>query len=191
VAPRRRLGAALQESADRLNELLRQTITRHPLVPAAAPGGAGRPDRMQLSLRVYGRPGRAPLRTRFGPMGLYLGQVCEMLTAAATGAALVTVKYRYALYLADEDEPFLRWEYDARPTDPGALWCGQHLQGLMRLPVTANGVPLNDLHLPTGQIAIDEVVRFCIVDLGVEPLSENWNELLMRSVARRHVSVDD
>jgi hypothetical protein len=28
----------------------------------------------------------------------------------------------------------------------------------------------NDWHLPTGWVPIEEIIRFCIVDLGVPPL---------------------
>jgi len=41
---------------------------------------------------------------------------------------------------------------------------------------------LNDLHLPTGWVRLEEVLRFCIVDLGVRPLSPRWHEALVESV---------
>ena len=40
---------------------------------------------------------------------------------------------------------------------------------------------MDDLHLPTGYVPFEEILRFCIVDLGVKPLSENWNEILTES----------
>ena len=40
---------------------------------------------------------------------------------------------------------------------------------------------LNDLHLPTGFTTIEEVLRFCIVDLGVTPLSDEWDRVLTDS----------
>jgi hypothetical protein len=42
-------------------------------------------------------------------------------------------------------------------------------------------VTLNDLHLPTGWVPVEEVLRFCIVDLGVRPLGRDWNEVLRES----------
>ena len=40
---------------------------------------------------------------------------------------------------------------------------------------------LNELHLPTGWVPIEEVLRFCIDDLGVRPLSPGWHETLAAS----------
>jgi len=37
---------------------------------------------------------------------------------------------------------------------------------------------LNDLHLPTGYVLLEEIIRFCIVDLGVRTLDADWNKTL-------------
>jgi hypothetical protein len=42
-------------------------------------------------------------------------------------------------------------------------------------------VRLNDLHLPTGFTTIEDVLRFCIVDLAVAPLSPEWDQVLNES----------
>jgi hypothetical protein len=44
----------------------------------------------------------------------------------------------------------------------------------------AHRLPLNAWHLPTGWIAIEEVIRFCIVDLGVRPKA-GWQAVLAES----------
>lgn len=33
-------------------------------------------------------------------------------------------------------------------------------------------------HLPTGYVPFEEVLRFCIADLGVPPLAEDWDQIL-------------
>jgi hypothetical protein len=45
---------------------------------------------------------------------------------------------------------------------------------------------MNKLHVPTGFVAIEEVLRFCIVDLGVPPLAgeDRWNTALDESYRR-------
>jgi hypothetical protein len=43
---------------------------------------------------------------------------------------------------------------------------------------------MNDLHLPTGWVAFEDIVRFCIDDLDVTPLSVSWHEVLDASYAR-------
>jgi hypothetical protein len=51
----------------------------------------------------------------------------------------------------------------------------------VNLPLLGPAVSLNDLHLPTGYVAFEEVLRFCIVDLGVHPLSDGWDGVLRES----------
>ena len=162
-------------------------ITHHHLVPLPARQDRGASPQMQLAFRVFGQPSYAPLATTYGPMGLYLGQVCEALPGEESGPVLVTVKYRYALYIEGDDEPVALWEFDGQPTDPQSRWCRHHLQGPMRLPLAGRNVPLDAFHLPTGPVPIEDVARFCIVDLGVAPLSDDWHEALLASARRSTV----
>ncbi len=78
-------------------------------------------------------------------------------------------------------ESFLRWEYIRTP-EPQARGCRHHLQG--RIPLLQqDGAPvlLNHLHLSTGYVPFEEVLRFCIMDPGVRPLAEDWAETLQDS----------
>jgi hypothetical protein len=43
---------------------------------------------------------------------------------------------------------------------------------------------LNDLHLPTGYVPLEEVIRFCIHDLGAKSAKANWHEVLEESYKR-------
>lgn len=182
AAERRVLRAALRSRAETLNRLLNLTVTQSRLVQAAAPPSADGSLRMQLAFRQGGRVAAAPLRTRFGPMALSLGQVYEARSGEDGAPSLTLVLYRYALYRDAAQEPILRWEYDRQPRDPAATWCRHHLQGPVCLPIGGvSGMSLNDLHLPTGHVDVEVVLRFCIVDLGVPPLSERWHELLAES----------
>ena len=62
-----------------------------------------------------------------------------------------------------------RWEYEK---DPGNSYCRHHFQGPITVPIKHDTeVSLNDLHVPTGFVTVEEILRFCIVDLGVPPLS--------------------
>lgn len=40
------------------------------------------------------------------------------------------------------------------------------------------GIDLSKAHLPTGVVALQDVLRFAIADLGVEPLRDDWSEVL-------------
>jgi hypothetical protein len=44
-----------------------------------------------------------------------------------------------------------------------------------------DGIDMNHFHLPTGFVAVEEVLRFCIHDLGLRPLSTGWHEVLEES----------
>lgn len=120
-------------------------------------------------------------------MSLYVGQVCDSIEAQGGGRQLVTAEYAYTLTPDGANEALLRWEYVRNPSD-GGLWCRHHLQGPIPLKLGRAGtVPLNDLHLPTGYVTIEEVIRFCIVDLGVEPLTKDWDAILTESYERLKV----
>lgn len=176
-APRRRFVAAVQTIADDLNRLLNRTLSQQRLIvtpSAASPEGR---ERAQLSFRSGGRAAVAALLTHYGTVGLALGQVYETALGPRSTSPML-VAYRYALYAAANAEPVVRWEYDGRPADQSARWCRHHIQGMVPVLLGGQAVPLNELHMPTGEVPIEEVIGFCIVDLGAEPLSGDWNEIL-------------
>jgi len=179
------VGATLKDAAhqfcDVLNRVLNTTVTRARLVEF---GPKDMPDaRRQIAFRQAGLPVAAPLNTRFGGMGLYIGQVCDSIPTDE-GRRFITVEYKYTLTRNGAPEALLRWDYVREP-DQGGRWCRHHLQGPVPLAIGGGGsIPLNDLHLPTGYVTIEEVLRFCIVDLGVRPLADNWNEILTESYER-------
>jgi hypothetical protein len=46
------------------------------------------------------------------------------------------------------------------------------------------GVTLARLHIPTGRVAFEEVVRLLITELRVEPNRDDWREILRDSEDR-------
>lgn len=68
-----------------------------------------------------------------------------------------TRKYIYTLAMGDLDRPLVEWHWhpENRP-DPHI-----HIPGLP--------APMKTTHLPTGRVAIEEVIRYLIADLGVTP----------------------
>lgn len=167
---------------DHLNAVLARTVTQTRLV--AIPPAGRRPGPILVTFYQGGQFVEARLATRFGPLQLYLGQLCEGGPVPGGLQRLHTSSYRYTLTPEDAPEPLLRWEYVKTPP-PGAWWCRHHLQGPVSLSFArGEAVALNELHLPTGYVPIEEVLRFCIADLGVPPLSPNWNEILQDSYTR-------
>jgi hypothetical protein len=46
------------------------------------------------------------------------------------------------------------------------------------------GVDFHGLHIPTGRVAFEEVVRLLIVDLGAQPRETDWETILRDSEER-------
>jgi len=40
---------------------------------------------------------------------------------------------------------------------------------------------LDKLHLATGRVTVEEVIRFLIAEVGVKPKAANWDEELIKS----------
>ena len=170
----RSLRDAGQRFCDHVNSVLTRTVTETRLVVFEVP------PRIQVTFRQAGQPIEARLQTLFGALKLYFGQICESVITPDGLHTLRTIAYKYTLTPEGSQEPVLRWEYLKSPPI-GAEWCRHHLQGPVELQIHGHTVSLNAMHMPTGYVAFEEVLRFCIVDLGVAPLSGDWDEVLRDS----------
>lgn len=130
-----------------------------------------------LSFRTGVEPGEARLRTRLGEIRLFLGQTCKAVREGQW-FRLKTLRYRYFLRAPAAKEPAIRWEYIKEWDQP---FCRHHLQGPIDVLFADRRLSLNDVHLPTGFVTIEEVIRFCIVELDARPLSTNWDVILRES----------
>lgn len=172
--------AAVQTFCDTLNRLFNTTITHqrlttvnvgsHFVVSFRRPG-AGR----------FGTPTAVPVEGTRGTYGLAVAQHCDAVTKDSEHVVR-SLSYRYALHLPtpdpDGDEPILRWEYEKFRQGNTGLWCRHHLQGTVPIDLGQDPRSLNDYHLPTGYVTIEEVIRFLIVDLGIPPLRDDWDAVL-------------
>ncbi len=173
----RTLREAAQRFCDHVNSVLTHTVTETRLVVVEVP------PRIHVTFRQAGQPIEAMLQTHLGPRRLSFFQVCESVRTPDGLHELRTISYRYTLTPGNETEPMLRWEYVKTPPDD-ALWCRHHLQGPVDLLIQQRSVSLNYIHLPTGYVPFEEILRFCIVDLGVDPLSGGWDQVLRESYDR-------
>lgn len=176
----RSLQHAIGVLRDHLNGVLAKTISQARLIVFAVHDID--PPQIGVHLRE-GTDIGAGLRSTYGDLRLLLTQRC---ISTAEGRRrrrihrLHTVHYRYAIRAADNDEPFIRWEYERERAE--GQWCRHHVQGPQSLRVAGSEVNLNDLHLPTGWVTIEEVIRFCIVDLGVPANpAHDWDAVLEES----------
>lgn len=181
----RTLREASQDYKEHLNRLLTHTITRTPLIVVTD----RRADVIEISFRRGGLPSTTLLQTRFGPMELYVGRFCDPVEGERERVRLRTSAYKYTIEPVGTDDPIFRWEFVRFPSS-GSFWCRNHLQGPITIDVgTQRAVNLNDWHLPTGRVPIEEIIRFCIVDLGVPPLDTStdadgnpgWHRRLIES----------
>src|SRR5690606_28735456 len=107
---------------------------------------------------------------------------------------LRTLSYWYKLFQREPDpaaEPALRWEYVAEPPI-GKQWCRHHFQivrvgppdgnAALELAIGAGSVDLNRLHVPTGFVLMEYVLRFLISELGIAPpCGDTWPDVLLES----------
>lgn len=81
------------------------------------------------------------------------------------------------------DDWLVRWEYDSADHKPG-LHPRHHCHLHAEIEFLDQVLSLDKLHISSGWVTIEEVIRFLIHELKVPPLSENWDELLHESEER-------
>ena len=180
------LDRAVRSWKDELNALLNGTVTQARVQPQHLAYDHGKPTLVALTLRrTGGRPG-APIvsRTYRTPLELIIGQHLAADVTKEGKFVLRTVKYSYRLAAPGQKNAVVHWDYERTRPRPEDRWCRHHLQGQPDVVIEKRRVPLKDLHLPTGYVAIEEVLRFCIVDLGVRPLQDDWDDRLSESYNR-------
>ncbi len=173
----RSLGQISQQFADHVNRILNTTVTERRLAVYMIGrniSSIGFQDQLGVSHTL--------IRTSYGPMELDLRQTCDPVTDEETGLlTLRTTAYRYTVAPEGDPEPLLRWEFVRFPANPDAAWCRHHFQGPIRLGIQnreGDEANLNRRHLPTSGVATEDVLRFCIADLGVQPLIDDWDQQL-------------
>jgi hypothetical protein len=104
--------------------------------------------------------------------------------SADAGARMVRiVAYRYAL-LDDAERDILAYEWHPEGTS-WVTWPHLHVGSAM----LRDGARLSSrMHLPTGQIGIEDVIRLAIVDFGVRPRRSDWLAVLARTDRSRAAS---
>lgn len=154
-----------------MNNLLHKTIrTRDSLV---SPNLKDAPER---AITFWG-VNQAKLRTtRCGNLWLSLALTCGL-----SGAGEMEVRqYSYRIGENGVEDAVFRWDYTKRPDPRDAEKCRHHIQG--KIPVTLGTLTCNldDLHAPTGYVSIEEIIRFCIDDLGA-PHEDGWHGVVKAS----------
>ena len=134
----------------------------------------GRHPGPKHSLTLGGGP-PVPLR---GGLALTVEQRYEVVQAEGERGPwkVSTLAYIYALDDAESGHEVIayHWHPDGRSSE-----ARPHLHLGAGAGVTRSA--LGDAHLPTNRVALEDVVRLAITDLGVEPLRVDWRDVLWES----------
>lgn len=162
-----------------LNELLHNTVCDAPLISVI---NRELPQRAQMSFRQGDVPTAAKLRT--GGWYLYLGQTLETVKERNKSWRLRTLGYSYRIQRGPEqDDPWVfRFEYISRELQ--ALFHPRHhlhVPTKLILPHSNREIDLAKVHIPTGWVTVEELVRFLVQGLGVRSRKSNWDRLCRES----------
>jgi hypothetical protein len=95
---------------------------------------------------------------------------------------LRTLQYSYRLQDGQglDSRWFFRFEYKSREV-LDRLHPRHHLHLPASLDCGSRNVNLAKVHIPTGWVTIEELLRFLISELGVKTKSKNWDSILRKS----------
>jgi len=159
---------------DHLNDLLHKTITDASLLQTKTG------DRASLEFRQ----GKSSVAVKLGKRYyLYLGQTLQAKKIEQGTYRLKTLAYAYRIAEGPqrEDKWIVRWEYNSRDHQEGF-----HPRNHCHLPLDLvcfgnRMLSLNKMHIPTGWVTIEEVIRFLIHELKVKAKSAGWDKYLRES----------
>jgi hypothetical protein len=126
----------------------------------------------------------ASINTRFGQLHVYLAQALRAVGERNGQCRLETGKYWYRLQRTSDtsDEALFRWEYDRSHDPKTSKPPRHHAHAPARIEAGGISLDLNKLHIPTGWVTIEEVIRFLITELGHRPPCGNgWPAVLAES----------
>jgi hypothetical protein len=93
-----------------------------------------------------------------------------------------TLAYIYTVHIeagSSEDAEFVAWHWHP-PTTPGRTEPHPHVHAEHRL----SGLSMSRLHIPTGRVSFEQVVRFLVDDLEVVPPRHDWRDVIAESEER-------
>lgn len=164
-----------------LNPLLRLTISKTAQL---------RIDQLEdKGVLGWADDGYLPLTTKFGKLYFWLAQSLECThepkNAANERYRLSTREYWYRLQ-RDSDpnsDALIRWEYVSPLHEKykDKRWCWRHVQFEASTDLPGGRMHFTRLHMPSGYVVIEDVLRFLIHDLGVRPRSKDWHDALIES----------
>ena len=145
-------------------------------------------DSYTLSFRDHTGPITVPLDTTFGRLYFYFAHA---LRAPREGTKFVlhTHGYWYRLHArpGPNEKALIRWEYVADENPFTNRPARHHVQIASGVSFQNGRIDLNKVHVPTGRVPFEEVLRFLFTDLGVPPRRRDWATLLAISEEKFHL----
>lgn len=169
-----------REFRDHISGLLNQTITDAPL---SLTYRKHLPTFAQFAFRDEADfPTAAPLFSK----GLFLAVAQQLQVKQLPDQTWRLHTLSYSYHLLEEASPdsrwIIRWEYvshfQRRDEHPRHH---VHIATVVDTPV--GQMDLDKLHLSTGWVTIEEVIRFLIAEMGVKPKIGDWDDQLLKSEA--------
>ncbi len=170
-----------QTVQDHLNKTLNTVLTRYRLrFPLRAA------TETQGSLAFFNNSS-VIIAVPLPPSPWYLS-IVQRLQAVPEGREYVlqTLEYQYRIQrtASVRDEAEVRFEYISSLAQPDFPYSRHHVQFHREFQDVRDGFSPNKLHIPTGGVTIEHVIRFLIADLGVPPLIAQWDAELQASEER-------
>ncbi len=162
-----------KEFAEHMRKLATATVSKNALLALVENEG----ERAGLRFREHGSAILAELNTKYGKLYFSLAQELEAVQETKKQYRLSTRRYWYRLQStpALDAQALIRWEYEIS-SDRGPA--PHHVQA----DAKAGPLDLNHLHVPSGRVMIEDVIRFLIVDLEHKPpCGEDWPDVLEKS----------
>lgn len=158
-----------------LKVLLNRTITQAPLL---------RTDVKGIGCALEFRQGRETRCVPVGRSDIYFLSIAQTLRAELVGDDLYRLRtLAYAYRITDgptfKHKWLTRWEYN--PLGQTAPYPRHHIHVPFEIEWNRRKLSFEDLHLPSGWITIEEVIRFLIQELEVTPESSDWDAILKES----------
>jgi hypothetical protein len=108
------------------------------------------------------------------------------------GHHLHVLQYAYRLQKTPsvEEEAEVRFEYVSPLAQSDFPYNRHHVQFHRDSRSASPDFSPSKFHIPTGGVTIEQVIRFLIADVGVPPLTEQWEEELQASEERMREWMD-
>jgi len=163
-----------KDFVDYINWVLNKTITEHPLFWVSL--GPSYIAQMQFTRSKAVKIGSSPFS--FSIVQTLVANNEHNIKEFERQYRLETHEYHYHIYRKTTKDPIVRFEYERK-----LRWKAKHCRHHCHLLFKKWGINFKKVHVPTGWVLIEDLIRFIIVDLGCPTLcnEEKWRVLLDKS----------